>query len=82
MSKSGKKKNFTESEMEVLLSEMEAFKNVLFGRGGFCFGRSGQSPRTICERVHRPRGEEKKKKGSKKKKMFNLISAREYNACN
>jgi len=29
MSKTGKKKNFTESEMKVLLSELEARKNVL-----------------------------------------------------
>ena len=31
MSKMGKKKNFTEREMEVLLSEVEARKKVLFG---------------------------------------------------
>jgi len=31
MSKMGKKNNLTESEMEVLLSEVEANKNVLFG---------------------------------------------------
>ena len=31
MSKTGKKNNLTESEMEVLLSEVEALKNGLFG---------------------------------------------------
>ena len=30
MSKTGKKKNFTENEMGVVLSEVEARKNVLF----------------------------------------------------
>ena len=35
MSKTGKKKNFAESEMEVLLSEVEARKNVLFGTPSF-----------------------------------------------
>jgi len=49
MSKMGKKKNFTESEMEVLLSEVEVRKKVLFGT--LSSGRSSKRKRSGWESV-------------------------------
>ena len=49
MSKTGKKKNFTESEMEVLLSGVEARKNVLFGT--LSYEISSKRKRSGWERV-------------------------------
>jgi len=53
MSKTGKKKNFTESEMDVLLSEVEACKNVLFGTlfSGISSKRKRSGWESVCEAV-------------------------------
>ena len=50
----GTKKNFTESEMEMLLSEVEAHKNVLFGTpsSGISSKRKRSGWESVCEAVH------------------------------
>ena len=49
----GKKKNFTESEMEVLLSEVEVRKNMLFGTlsSGINSKRKKSGWESMCEAV-------------------------------
>ena len=51
MSKTGKRKNFTESEIEALLSEVEARKNVLFGTlsSGISSKRKRSGWESVCE---------------------------------
>ena len=54
MSKTGKKKNFTETELEVLLSKVEARKNVLFGTlsSGISSKRKRNGWESVCQAVN------------------------------
>ena len=73
MRKTGKK-NFTKSEMEVLLSEVEASKNVLFGTlsSGISSKRKRNGWESVCEVVNAV-GSEKRTQAEVKKKGWGLF---------
>ena len=69
MIKTGKKKNFMESEMEVLFFEVEARKNVLFDTlsSGISNKRKRSGWDSVCEAVNAV-GSEKRTQAEVKKK--------------
>jgi len=73
MSKTRKKKNFTESEMEVLLSELKMRKNVLFGMlsSGISSKRKRSGWESVCEAVNAV-GSEKRSQAEVEKKRFDI----------
>ncbi len=73
MSKTGKKKNFTEGELEALLAEVEAPKNVLFGMlsSGISNKRKRSEWESVCEAVNAV-GSEKRTQAEVKKKWSDI----------
>ena len=73
MSKTGKKNNLTESEMEVLHSEVEARKIVLFGMlsSGISSKRKKSGWESVCEAVNAV-GSEKRTQAEVKEKWSNI----------
>ena len=65
----GKKKNFTETELEVLLSEVEARKNVLFGTlsSGISSKRKRSGWENVCQAVNAVGSENRTQAEIKKK---------------
>ncbi len=73
MSKTGKKKSFTEGELEALLAEVEARKNVLFGMlpSGISNKRKRSEWESVCEAVNAV-GSEKHTQAEVKKKWSDI----------
>ena len=73
MSKTAKKKNYTEPELEVLLSEVEARKHVLFGTlsSGVSSKRKKTGWESVCQAVNAV-GSETRTQAEVKKKWSDI----------